>query len=83
MKNNLVAYFEINPDLQYPVVLGSTYILNRNEEIDSFNIVIDGVPLENRLVLKQYDFVKIVNLEDNGFKWNGSDHIYMLVDTFV
>lgn len=84
MRNELVAYFDIAPDLEYPVTFGNTYILNRNEQIDSFNIVIDGIPERSRLDFNRpYVFVKIVNKDSTGLKWNGNSYIYMLLDTFL
>lgn len=81
MRNKLFAYFDINPTVAYPVILGNVYSGQYNEEIDSINILLDKVT--DRLNLKPYGFVKIVNKDNTGFKWNNKNYIFMFVDNFV
>ena len=86
MENKLFAYFDFNPTKAYPIVYGATYTETFNEEINSFNIMIDMVKAEDRLYFdRPYHFVKIVNDIPNGesgLLFNGKNSIIMLVDTF-
>ena len=65
MKNRIYAYFDFNSSKQYPVVYGTTYTETFNEEINSFNIVLDNVKEEDRIYFdRPYHFVKIFNDTD-------------------
>lgn len=88
MKNNLTAFFDINPSKSYSILQGATYTETFNEEINSMNIVLDGVKETDRLYFdRPYHFVKIVNNIPNGetgFKFkNNKSYVILLVDTFV
>ena len=62
MRNNLLAYFDTNPNKEYKVIQGATYTETFNEEINSMVIVLDGVKAEDRLYLdRPYHFIKVVN----------------------
>lgn len=70
MENKLFAYFDINPTVAYPVILGNTYSNNFNEQIDSLNIVLDNVQETDRLNFDgPYHWVKIVNKGQYGYTW--------------
>lgn len=72
MKNRLFAYFDNNPNIAYPLVIGNTYRDNFNEEIDSMSVVLDNVGTTQypRLDFEEpYHFVKI----ENRFELNLND----------
>ncbi len=86
MKNQLFISFETNPTVLYPVVSGPTYNDNFNEEIDSFNIIIDNITENNKPNLKKpYQFARIINSAagTNKITWDDDNTIFMLVDDFT
>lgn len=98
MENKLYAYFDINPTVAYPVILGNTYTKNFNEQIDSLTVVLDNVQEANKLNFDgPYHWVKIVNKGQNGFSWKRKvintetgissyeeeDYIFMLVNSWT
>lgn len=66
MRNILKCKFDMNPSIEYPLVVGNTYTDNFNEQIDSIAINIDDVSADKRLVMEEpYHFVKIINYCDD------------------
>lgn len=98
MENKLFAYFDVNPTVAYPVILGNTYTKNFNEQIDSMTVVLDNVEEANKLNLDgPYHWVKIINKGTDGFCWKRKvidtetglvsyveeDYIFMLVNSWT